>query len=58
VIADATALFGGGFGPDLAERLDKNAALRLLDGKNVKDEYIRSLALVALKRAAKQACAS
>ena len=34
------------------------AVLQLLDGKNVKDEYIRSLALVALKRAATQACAS
>jgi hypothetical protein len=32
--------------------------LQLLDGKNVKDEYIRSLALVALKRAANQASAS
>jgi carbon-monoxide dehydrogenase medium subunit len=58
VIADATSLFGGGFGPDLAERLDRKAVLQLLDRKNVKDDYIRSLALVALKRAAKQACAS
>ena len=58
VVADATSLFGGGFGPDLAERLDRRVALQLLDGKNVTDEYIRSLALVALKRAAKQACAS
>jgi hypothetical protein len=30
----------------------------LLDRKNVTDEYIRSLALIALKRAAQQACAS
>jgi carbon-monoxide dehydrogenase medium subunit len=58
VVPDATSLFGGGFGADLAERLDRSAVLQLLDGKNVKDEYIRSLALVALKRAAKQACAS
>ena len=58
VIADATSLFPGGFGPDLAERLDRTAVLQLLDRKNVTDEYIRSLALVALKRAAKQACAS
>ena len=58
VIADATSLFGGGFGPDLAERLDRTAALQLLDRKNVTDEYIRSLALVALKRAAQQACVS
>jgi len=58
LVADATSLFGGGFGVDLAERLDRRAALQLLDGKNVKDEYIRSLALVALKRAAKQACTS
>jgi carbon-monoxide dehydrogenase medium subunit len=58
VVTDATSLFGGSFGSDLAERLDRSAVLRLLDGKNVKDEYIRSLALVALKRAAKQACTS
>ncbi|MEA3027916.1 MAG: aerobic carbon-monoxide dehydrogenase medium subunit [Alphaproteobacteria bacterium] len=58
VIADATSLFSGGFGPDLADRLDRTAALELLDGKNVKDEYIRSLALVALKRAARLAGAS
>jgi aerobic carbon-monoxide dehydrogenase medium subunit len=58
VIADATSLFSGGFGTDLAERLDGQAVLRLLDGRNVKDEYIRSLALVALKRAARQAAAS
>jgi carbon-monoxide dehydrogenase medium subunit len=58
VVADATALFGGGFGSDLAERLDRKAVLQRLDAKNVTDEYIRSLAAVALKRAAKQACAS
>jgi len=58
VIADATALFGGGFGPDVAGRLDRQAVLKLLDGRNVKDEYIRSLAVVALKHAAKQASAS
>jgi aerobic carbon-monoxide dehydrogenase medium subunit len=57
VIADATSLFGGSFGPDLTKRLDRKAALQLLDRKNVKDDYIRSLALVALKRAAEQACA-
>ena len=51
------SLFPGGFGPDLAERFDRKAALQLLDAKNVQDEYIRSLALVALKRAAQQACA-
>jgi carbon-monoxide dehydrogenase medium subunit len=58
VVADAKSLFAGGFGPDLAERLDRQAVLQHLDEKNVTDEYIRSLALVALKRAAKQACAS
>jgi carbon-monoxide dehydrogenase medium subunit len=57
VVADASSLFGGDFGPDLADRLDRNAVLQLLDRRNVTDEYIRSLALVALKRAAKQACA-
>jgi carbon-monoxide dehydrogenase medium subunit len=58
VLADATSLFGGSFSNELAERLDRTAVQQLLDGKNVKDEYIRGLALVALKRAAKQACAS
>jgi carbon-monoxide dehydrogenase medium subunit len=57
VVADASALFGK-FAPDMAERLDEPAVLKLLDGKNVKDDYIRHLALVALKRAAKQAAAS
>jgi carbon-monoxide dehydrogenase medium subunit len=57
VIADATSLFGGPFGPGIAGRLDQHAVFKLLDGKNVKDEYIRSLALVALQRAANQASA-
>ena len=58
VVPDATSLFAGGFDSDLAERLDRQAVLKLLDGKSVTDEYLRSLAPVALKRAAKQACAS
>jgi aerobic carbon-monoxide dehydrogenase medium subunit len=58
VVADAAALFGGGFGSDLAGRFDPQAVSALLDARNVKDDYIRSLALVALKRAAKQASAS
>jgi carbon-monoxide dehydrogenase medium subunit len=58
VIADATPLFGGKFDAGIAERLDQQAVLRLLDRKNVTDEYIRSLALVALKRAASQAGAN
>lgn len=57
VIADATTLFGK-FGPGVAEQLDRQAVLKLLDQKNVTDPYIRSLAPVALKRAAKQACVS
>jgi carbon-monoxide dehydrogenase medium subunit len=58
VLADATTLFGGGFGPDLAERLQPREVLTRLDGRNVEDEYLRSLAVVALRRAARQACAS
>ena len=58
VLPDASPLFGGAFGPGLAERLDRSAVRKLLDGKNVKDDYIRSLAVVALKRAAKEASAS
>jgi aerobic carbon-monoxide dehydrogenase medium subunit len=54
-IPDATALFGDGFGPGLAQRLSEGEVLRLLDGRNVKDDYIRRLATVALKRAAIQA---
>src|SRR5262245_11114085 len=55
VVADASALFGR-FAPDM--RLDEQAVLALLDKKNVNDEYIRHLAPVALKRAAKQATAA
>jgi len=55
VVPDAAALFAGGFGPDLAQRLNEGEVLRLLDGKNVKDAYIRRLAVVALRRAAIQA---
>jgi carbon-monoxide dehydrogenase medium subunit len=58
VVADATALFDGPFGSDLAERLDERTALGLIDAKGVKDEYSRRLLLVALKRAAKQASVS
>jgi carbon-monoxide dehydrogenase medium subunit len=57
-VRDAAPLFGGGFGLDLADRLDQRAVLELLDKKNVTDDYIRHLAPVALKRAARQACAS
>jgi carbon-monoxide dehydrogenase medium subunit len=55
VITDASELFGGGFRPGLDEHMDGDALLKILDGKNVKDEYIRNLALVALKRAVRQA---
>ena len=58
VLADATALFGGGFGSDLAERLQPHEVLTRLDGRNVEDEYLRSLAVVALRPEARQACAS
>jgi carbon-monoxide dehydrogenase medium subunit len=58
VISDATALFGGPFGYDLAERLDKTMVLDLLDAKGVKEEYSRRLLLVALERAARQASVS
>jgi carbon-monoxide dehydrogenase medium subunit len=58
VVPDATALFGGPFGADLARRLDKTIAHGLLDAKGVTDEYIRSLALVGLRRAAEQAVRS
>jgi carbon-monoxide dehydrogenase medium subunit len=58
VLSDATALFGGGFGSDLAERLQPREVLTRLDARNVEDEYLRSLAVVALRRAARQACAS
>jgi aerobic carbon-monoxide dehydrogenase medium subunit len=58
VVSDATTLFGGPFGSDLAERLDENSVLGLLDAKGVKEEYSRRLLLVALKRAARQASVS
>lgn len=55
VVADAAGLFRGPPGPDLAERLDAAQVSALLDGKQVADPYNRKLALVALKRAARQA---
>jgi carbon-monoxide dehydrogenase medium subunit len=58
IVADAALLFGGPFGPNLEQRLDKNATLALLDKNNVKDVYTRQLLLVALKRAARQATES
>jgi aerobic carbon-monoxide dehydrogenase medium subunit len=54
VVADATTLFDGSFGSNLAERLDESMVLGLLDAKGVKDEYSRRLLVVALKRAARQ----
>jgi aerobic carbon-monoxide dehydrogenase medium subunit len=56
IVADATTLFSGTFGSDLAIRLDRSTVLKLLDEKKVTDDYTRSLAFVALKRAATQAC--
>ncbi len=58
VVADAATLFGGPFGSDIADRLDQSAVLKLLDARGVEDEYNRQLALVALRRAAKQASGS
>ena len=58
VLADATKLFAGPFGPDLDKRLDIKALLALLDEKEVTDEYTRQLVPVALRRAARQASAS
>jgi carbon-monoxide dehydrogenase medium subunit len=58
VVANAAPLFGGSFAPGLAQRMDRNAVLALLDKRNVTDEYIRTLAVVALQRAARQACTS
>jgi carbon-monoxide dehydrogenase medium subunit len=58
VVADATKLFDGPFGPDLDKRLDIKALLALLDDKEVTDDYTRQLVPVALRRAARQASAS
>jgi carbon-monoxide dehydrogenase medium subunit len=58
IISDASNLFNGSFAPDLAERLDSQVVLDLLDDKGVDDDYTRQLAVVALKRAAKQASGS
>ena len=57
VVADARPLFGGSFDAGIADRIDRQAVSGLLDSRNVSDDYIRSLAPVALKRAAMQACA-
>jgi carbon-monoxide dehydrogenase medium subunit len=58
IVSDAAALFGGPFGPGIADRLKERAVLDLLDERGVGDEYIRQLLLVALKRAARQASES
>jgi len=58
IVADATALFGGPFSSDIANRLDERAVLDLLDAKGVTDQYNRKLLLVTLKRAARQASGS
>jgi aerobic carbon-monoxide dehydrogenase medium subunit len=55
IVGNATTLFGGPFGPDIASRLDERVVLDLLDAKGVQDEYSRHLLLVALRRAARQA---
>jgi len=55
VVPDATSLFGGRFATDIADRLDRAAVLRLLDAMSVTDEYTRSLAVVAIQRAAIEA---
>jgi carbon-monoxide dehydrogenase medium subunit len=55
VVPDARELFGGGFDSAIANRVDRQALGKLLDSRNVTDDYIRGLAPVALKRAALQA---
>jgi carbon-monoxide dehydrogenase medium subunit len=58
IVSDASSIFSGSFAPDLATRLDSKAVLDLLDDNGVDDDYTRQLAVVALKRAAKQASES
>ncbi|MBI3434947.1 MAG: FAD binding domain-containing protein [Proteobacteria bacterium] len=58
VVPDAAKLFGGPFSHDIADRLDEHAVSETLDAKGVKDQYNRQIALVALKRAARQAGAA
>ena len=58
IISNASNLFDGNFAPDIADRIDSRAVLDLLDEKGVDDDYTRHLAVVALKRAAKQASES
>ena len=41
VVADARPLFRGGFDAGIADRIDRQALLGLLDSKNVTDDYIR-----------------
>lgn len=55
IVPDAARILGGPFGSGAADRLDERAVLALLDKKGVRDDYNRKLALVALKRATRQA---
>jgi carbon-monoxide dehydrogenase medium subunit len=54
VVTDAARLFGGAYRPGIADRLDEVAVNAMLDAKGVSDPYTRQIALVALKRAARQ----
>ena len=58
LVEDASALFGGKFEENFATGFDEDAVKSLLDANNVTDPYHRKLDVVALKRAALEACAS
>lgn len=56
IIKNACTLFGGESGKNFASQFDKGAVISLLDDHNVTDTYNRKLDVVALKRAALEAC--
>ncbi len=56
IIKNANTLFGGESGEDFASQFDEGAVVSLLDDQNVTDTYNRKLDIVALKRAALEAC--
>jgi carbon-monoxide dehydrogenase medium subunit len=56
IIKNANTLFGGKSGEDFASQFDESAVTSLLDDQNVTDTYNRKLDIVALKRAALEAC--
>jgi hypothetical protein len=56
VVEDATAIFDVTSKAGAVPQIDEAAVGKLLDERSVTDTYLRKLAVVALKRAMREAC--